>query len=194
MAGGAWAAGVAMIAPVRQCPTHGYQGEFCPQCLFRPGDVLLYSGTGVLSWGIKVKTWSRFSHVEVYDQEGTTVASRDGKGVNRYVFSEKNLRAILRPRTPPAIDFDAGRQWFRTEAIGQPYDWLGLFAFFSARAQGSKKQAMFCSEFAARYFKKCGYCLFFGDSDAIAPGEFWKNPLLSLVWAHPDEPVRDIDW
>lgn len=183
-----------MIAPDRRCPDHGYTGEFCPDCLLKPGDILLYSGSGFFAWAIKVKTWSRFSHVEVYDRQGTTMASRDGRGVNRYAFREQNLRAILRPRTPPILDIERGRVWFRAEAIGQPYDWLGLFAFFSSKAQGSRRRAMFCSEFATRFFKKCGYAIFLGDSDAIAPGEFWKNPMLDLVWAHPDEPSREVEW
>lgn len=159
--------------------------------LVEPGDVLLYSGNSVFSLGIKIKTWSRFSHCEVYDREGTTMASRDGKGVNRYVFTDKNLRAILRPVQPPFLNLDAGRKWFNEEAIGQPYDWFGLFAFFSAKAQGSKKRAMFCSECTARLFKKSGYHLFMGDSDAVSPGMFWMNPLLQTVWVHADIPDRD---
>ncbi|MDP2319551.1 MAG: hypothetical protein Q8O42_09475 [Acidobacteriota bacterium] len=167
----------------------------CPECIgLQGGDVLLYSGSGLFAWGIKVKTWSQFSHVEVYDRVGTTVASRDGKGVNRYLFNEKNLRAILRPKQPPILDLERGRAWFRTEAIGQPYDWLGLFAFFSARAQGSMKRAMFCSEFQSRFFKKCGYALFIGDSDAVSPGMNWSNPMLDLVWAHPDLKPRETEW
>lgn len=184
-----------MIAPVRHCPPHGYAGELCPDCLgLRFGDVLLYSGTGVFSWGIKVKTWSRFSHVEVFDREGTTLASRDGRGVNRYVFTEKNLKAILRPKTPPVLDVARGLEWFEREAKGQPYDWWGLFAFFAAKAQGSKKLAMFCSEFEARLFKKCGYALFLGDSDAVSPGMNWSNPLLDLLWADASLPPREVEW
>lgn len=181
----------------RSCPPHNYQGEMCPDCLgLQFGDVLLYSGS---SWnpfalGIKIKTWSRFTHVEVYDREGTTLASRDGQGVNRYLFTEKNLRAILRPKQPPLLDVNRGREWFEREAKGQPYDWFGLFAFFSAKAQGSKKLAQFCSEFEARLFKKCRYALFLGDSDAVSPGMNWSNPLLDLFWAHPSLPARNVEW
>lgn len=170
------------------------------------GDVLLYRGTGFWSWGIRVKTWSHFSHCEIFDSYDPTLdnavslASRDGEGVERYVFRTSGLMAILRPSDPPTLDMERGRKWF-TEGDGngppprgQKYDWLGLWSFYNAKRQGSKKPEMFCSEFVARYFKKSGYQLFFGDSDSISPGMLWTNPLLKTFWAHPSLPLRDLEW
>lgn len=151
------------------------------------GDVLLYSGTGFFSRLIKIKTWSRLSHVEIYAGGGTTIASRDGIGVDKYKFTNKNLRAVLRPSVPPELDQESGWDWFVREAWGQPYDWVGLLAFFSAKFQGASRRAMFCSEFACRFLKKCKYPIFAGDSDAISPGAFWTNAKLELIWLHPEE-------
>jgi hypothetical protein len=170
-----------------------------------PGDVLLYQGKGLMSRLIMIKTWSHFSHCEIFDSydrelgNAVSLASRDGIGVDRFVFRERGLMAILRPAAPPALDMERGRKWFREGdggpvPKGQKYDWLGLWSFYNAKRQGSKKPEMFCSEFVVRYFKKSGYQLFFGDSDAVSPGMLWTNPLLKTVWAHPSLPVRDLEW
>ena len=43
------------------------------------GDLLLYSGSGMFSKLIRIKTWSRYSHCEVVDGFGLSVASRAPK-------------------------------------------------------------------------------------------------------------------
>lgn len=147
---------------------------------FRPGDVLLYSGDSLFGLLIQIKTWSRYSHCEVYDGDGKTVASRDGLGVARYPLRTDGLRVILRPLGK--FDVDRARLWFET-VNGQPYDWLGLLAFTSAKRQGKENWKMFCSEFATRYLRAGGIEPFNGyDADGIAPGEFMKSSTLIVVW------------
>lgn len=171
----------------------------------RPADILLYRGSGFFSWGIRVKTWSHFSHVEIFDSydgdlNNAVVLAARNTGVNRYVFRTEGLMAILRPTQPPLFDMERGRRWFREgdaygpPARGQEYDWPGLWGFYNAKAQGSALHKMFCSEFTARFSKKCGYPLFRGDSDAVSPGMHWTCPLLETNWAHPSLPKRDLDW
>ena len=146
----------------------------------RPGDVLLYSGGSLFSRLIQMKTWSRYSHCEVYDGDGWSVASRDGIGVGRYPLRVDGLRVILRP----VAKFDpiAARAWFAT-VDGQPYDWFGLLAFTSAKRQGRNNWKMFCSEFATRYLRAGGVDPFNQyDADGIAPGEFMKSTALLVSW------------
>jgi uncharacterized protein YycO len=146
----------------------------------RPGDVLLYTGGSFFARVIQFKTWSRYSHVEIYDGNGGSVASRDGVGVGRYPLRVDGLRVILRPL--PAFDPTPARAWFNT-VNGQPYDWFGLLAFTSAKRQGRNNWKMFCSEFAARYLRAGGVDPFNGyDADGIAPGEFMKSAALLVVW------------
>lgn len=146
----------------------------------RVGDVLLYSGTGLFSRLIRLKTWSKYSHVEVYVGDGESVASRDGIGVGLYQIRLDQLRAILRPSS----DFRAvdALKWFAS-VEGQGYDWSGLFAFTAAKWQGRENGKQFCSEFATRFLRAGGVDPFNGyDADGIAPGEFRKSPALTLVW------------
>lgn len=139
-----------------------------------PGDVLLYSGTGFISWAIKTKTWSPFSHTEVYIGHGWSVASRDGIGVGAYQLRTKDLALILRPNAP--LDLQAGLQWFQT-VKGEKYDWLGLFAFFFATWQASTNK-MFCSEFVLRFLRAAGLEPFTPDTDAdhVSPGMLATSP------------------
>lgn len=147
---------------------------------FKTGDVLLYSGGSFFSRLIQFKTWSRYSHVEIYDGDGKSVASRDGLGVARYPVRLDGLRVILRPLAK--FDADKARAWFDT-VNGQPYDWFGLLAFTSAKRQGKNNWKMFCSEFATRYLRAGGIDPFNGyDADGIAPGEMIKSPGLIIVW------------
>ena len=146
----------------------------------RAGDVLLYSGKGFFSRVVQIKTWSRYSHVEVYDEAMYCVASRDGLGVGRYPFRVDGLRVVLRPLQP--FDPAPARAWFAT-VNGQPYDWFGLLAFTNAARQGRENWKMFCSEFATRYLRAGGVDPFnHYDADGIAPGEFMKSPALVAIW------------
>ncbi len=146
----------------------------------RVGDVLLYAGTGWFSLLIRIKTWSKYSHCEVYDGSGYSVASRDRIGVGRYDLRLDGLRVVLRPRG--RFSAVRARAWFRA-VDGQPYDWWGLMAFTGAKHQGKNNWAQFCSEFATRYLRAGGVDPFNGyDADGIAPGEFLKSPALIRVW------------
>ena len=156
--------------------------------ILRPGDVLLYSGTGLFSTLIKIKTWSRYTHCEVYDGERTSVASRDGIGVGRYLIRLNDLRVVVRPNG--GLRVASGREWFET-VNGQKYDWLGLLSFTWAGLQGRRNDKMFCSEFAARYLRECGFDPFNEyDADGIAPSEFAKNSELRVIWSAEGEPFR----
>lgn len=144
------------------------------------GDILLYAGKGFAARVIQMKTWSRISHCEIYVGDNTSFASRDGIGVGAYPLRTEGLAAVMRPREP--LDLVAGSLWFQT-VNGQKYDWLGLLAFASAKFQGRDNNRMFCSEFLARFIRRCGLNIFNGyDADGIAPGEFLKSDLLERVW------------
>lgn len=120
--------------------------------MIRPGDTLLYSGTGFVDWVIRTKTWSRYSHCEFYDGGGYSLASRNGIGVARYPTRTDGLKAVYRLRESVPFDIDAARDWFET-VDGQGYDWFGLLSFTAAKYQGKDNGKMFCSEIMARLYR-----------------------------------------
>lgn len=150
-----------------------------------PGDCLLYSGSSPFSWFIKMKTWSRVSHVEVWIGSGRALASRDGEGVNNYPFRTDGLVEVLRPTVP--CDVNAGIAWYGT-VRGRPYDWKQLFTFLKAgRKQLEDEKAFFCSEFAARWYANaCPQDPPFAthySAPAISPGMFRSSPHFRIVWS-----------
>lgn len=152
--------------------------------LLRPGDCLLYSGSSPFSWFIKVKTWSRISHVEVFIGNGRALASRDGQGVNNYPLRVDGLVEVLRPTVP--CDLNAGLAWYGT-VRGRPYDWKQLFTFLRAgRKQLANEEAFFCSEFAARLYAAMTddppFAIHYA-APAISPGMFRASPHFTIVWS-----------
>ena len=147
-----------------------------------PGDCLLYQGSSLFSWLIRVKTWSYISHVEVFIGNERALASRDGEGVSNYHLRLEGLVEVLRPTD--AFDLDAGIAWYGT-VKGRPYDWRQLFTFLKAgRRQLENEEAFFCSEFANAFYRKCGLFAFSRTypSTAVAPGMFRASPHFEVVW------------
>ena len=146
----------------------------------KPGDCLLYAGKSPIDRVIQVKTWSRYSHVEIYVGDGMSVASRNGIGVNCYTTRLGDLAAVRRPGY--LLNLDAARVWHKTVA-GQKYDWLGILCFTLAVRQGSPDR-QFCSEYARNFYRAGGWDLFNPavSSDTVAPAQLWQTPLLTTIW------------
>lgn len=165
------------------------------------GDVLLFSRKSVYNTIIQVKTWSRYTHVEIADDtqpaEGAishvshVFASRNGVGCGYYEFDSEGLALILRP---PAglFNLEAAITWFYHNNIrDQGYDWLGLINFTYARLTGRRNGKMFCSEFATRFYRAGGADLFPGvDADTIAPSAFRLLRGFTPVWMSDTEIVK----
>lgn len=147
----------------------------------RPGDILLYRPSDLVGWIIAIKTWARFSHVEVYVGNDMAVGSRFRTGVRSYPLRKENLGAVLRPYT--TLDLESALQWFYTSATGQGYDLLGLLCFTLAVKHGSARK-MFCSEFTTRLFRhgKVHIIAPHWDADRVAPGSLLMTPVLEVIW------------
>ena len=161
----------------------------------KPGDILLFSGKSLFSRLIQVKTFSKFSHVEVYLGNGLTASSREGKGVNWYNVEVKNLSAILRPETLCQIDPSEAIQYHES-CIGQPYDYWGIMRFFTLGKQTENKS--FCSEHSTRVSRRLklidssGFLIDYFhpfseryDADLVSPGMFWASPHYDVVAVGP---------
>lgn len=150
------------------------------------GDFLLYDSNGIFGRLIKFKRGERFTHVEIYVGDGKAVASRDGIGVGLYDLRLNGLAGVYRPDAKPNIT--EGMKWFQA-VNGQPYDWVGLLSFAWAQLRGRENGAMFCSEFAVRFYRAC-QCELFSlgtDADAVSPEMLSYSPKIGEVWLRADK-------
>lgn len=156
--------------------------------MLKPGDCLLYTRTpwraSKLGWFfgmvINIKTWSRFSHVEIYKGGGYSMASRDGIGVDLFPLRVEQLAKVRRPG--PAYSHSEAKAWFET-VKGQKYDWLGLLCFTLAVKQGAQDK-MFCSEYGVRHYRRGGLAVINPkiDADKASPAQLDMTTELEDVW------------
>jgi hypothetical protein len=153
--------------------------------ILQPGDAILYFRRDLIDWLIALKTWTKVAHVEIYRSGQTSYASRNGIGVNAYPLRLDSVAAVLRPKRP--LDWPAADLWFEHHARGQPYDWPGLLCFTLARRRG-EKGAMFCSEFATRFYRAAGFAIFDPRWPAVRvpPSFFLVSPAFETVWTDGD--------
>jgi hypothetical protein len=156
---------------------------FDPSILL-PGDCLLYGPRGWVGWLIAIKTWHRIAHVEIYEGDGFSVASRDGLGVNRYRLRTSELIRVLRPRVQP--DVAAATVWFEKVARGQKYDFDALIKFLwpSEGKPDKDPDRQICSALGVRWYEHAGVDAFSDreDADLIAPFQFDVSPAFTEVW------------
>lgn len=133
----------------------------------KPGDTLLYRPAGKFGLLIAVKTWHRISHVEVYDGNLKSLASRDGLGVDRYPLRLSELAYVLRPQVK--LDLEAGRKYFDS-LKGTPYGWLDLANFVGLPVD---RGGIVCSPFATGFYRAAGWNIFPTDPvNKVAPFQF----------------------
>lgn len=151
----------------------------------RPGDVLLFRGSGFFSWWIRTKTWSPVSHCEGVVSPTEVVAARNA-GVRRYPLTRTHLYAVMRPEEP--FDLSAAMTWFAAHAEGQKYDWQGLANFINLR-WGKSEGKQFCSELLVRWFRAGGIRPFHDtyDADKTSPGMFLSSPHFHVIWQRDAE-------
>lgn len=149
----------------------------------RPGDVLLYSGTGAVARLIRIKTWSNVSHAELYVGDGRTVTARIWGGVDYYPLALPGLRYVYR-LTHQRWHRDRALAMFEAHMRGQRYDLIGLLLVFYAVRQGRENQAAHCSETVTRVLR-WGLVEPFAtdfDADAVAPAQFMQTPAFTRSW------------
>lgn len=142
------------------------------------GDVLLYSTPDDLVDWIIERTGPA-AHVEIYEGEGKSLASRNGLGVARYDLRTNGIIAVLRP-----LDFDMAKfsAWFE-KVNGEGYDWVGLEGFVEAKVT-QEPNHLFCSAFVATGAKCIGKPFFnkMWAGALITPSDMFKSVMLHWQW------------
>jgi len=163
-----------------------------PPIPLQPGDTLLYSRSDIFGLITAFKTWSPAVHVEKYEGNNLSLASRNGIGVNRYPLRLEQLCAVLRPKQ--AIDMEAVRKWFEVPhsplyldggVRHRPYGWLDLLRFYGLRIP---TEGWICSQFAALADRAGGLASFAREyyAGTIDPGDFFVSPAYDWAWVRPD--------
>lgn len=154
----------------------------------RPGDVLLYTSSGLIGRIIRRKTtaddlWGGFggpSHVEIYLGLGESFASRDWIGTDIYPLRERGLIGYLTPQ------FDVNVERLRTcarEQSGKPYDFGAIWSFFTLGRNGANSNGKdICSEAVVNVLRCSGHEPFRADvpAAAISPASFLLSPKFVL--------------
>jgi len=144
--------------------------------LLQAGDVLLYRGTGVYGFVIRVKTWHQIGHVEVYHGHGVSAASRDGQGVNIYPLREDKLCNVLRPNVPFRV---SAADRFVASMRGTPYGWWDLANFTGWHVDA---KGIVCSPFATLDLRAGGVPVFNSEpANLIAPFQFLLSEHLTDI-------------
>jgi hypothetical protein len=159
-----------------------------------PGDLLVYSGKSPFSFFIRLKTYSRATHVAVYIGAGEQREFREFRGAEQVPVRTKNLIAIYRPLAKWS---HRKSQIYWDQVKDQTYDYLGVVLSFIARKQGRDNKKMFCSEYVVRdqRVSACGPMLIADhiDADGVAPADIDRSPNKIPVWRdrHVEE-TRDV--
>ena len=148
----------------------------------KPGDILLYRGTGFYSKLIFLKTWHAISHVEVFlgnvnEKRNMSTASRDGQGVAIYPLRE-DISYVLRPTLP--FNTDAAIE-FALKSTGTPYGWLDLIQFCGIDIDAN---GIVCSPYATYVQRIAGIPVFRNEkAEKIAPSNFLLSELYNIIYS-----------
>lgn len=144
----------------------------------KAGEILLYRDASFVDF-IITRTGPA-GHVEIYEGNGKSLASRNGLGVSRYDLRMDGLIAVLEC---PTLDMAKFTAWFET-VNGEGYSWGGLLGFGEGETTGQPNQ-MFCSQFIAEGCKRAGSPVINKDypSGLVTPSDFLKSPAVIWKWA-----------
>jgi uncharacterized protein YycO len=131
--------------------------------------ILLFRGRGISSALIRWQTWSKYSHVAVYLDDGSIIESEPGIGV-RHLSLPKGCEAEFCAERggclvlTPVIDAGQEAQIIRflKLQVGKPYDWRGVFRFVLPFIKHNPLDSMihqnrwFCSDVLAAAFDFAG--------------------------------------
>ncbi len=171
----------------------------------KTGDVLLFSGRGFVSWVIRLRTWSKISHVGMVYKIGTNVmvwestrlTGKDGVQISLLSVRGKRYKGRIRVRqlhTRRDNQFYGTFDKVRQETKGVKYErhWWELWGSVAFWKNKVCLAYIFCSELLGLMFKRWG--LFKKDfpENELAPVDFTvksqkvTGELVTGAWLGPE--------
>lgn len=146
------------------------------------GDLLIYTGHGLVDLMISTKTWSKACHTEIYVGGGYSVASRNFVGINRYPLRSRGLCRVMRPKGN--FNVLSALQRFYSGWQGQRYALMDVVLGFYFATWHADPKRQFCSEFATNFYRAGGFEPFQPDlsADRVAPATFLASNPFEIIW------------
>ncbi len=114
-----------------------------------------YEGVGVYALLTRLRTWGKYTHVDVMTPGGVLIGAEVDKGVTFHTTYEAKSHITLEVPVPNP---ELGLQWVRRQ-VGKPYD-LGAIG---GRSGWDDEATWFCSALAARTLIVSGLSLVFAS-------------------------------
>lgn len=154
----------------------------------KSGDVLLFSGRGLVSWLIRLRTWSFASHVglvykigqDVMVWESTRLTDKDGAQISLLSVRGKRYKGRIRVRqlhTRRDNSFYKTLRTVREELKGVKYErhWWELWGSVAFWKNKVNLKYLFCSELVGYVFKRWGLFKSVFPENELAPVDFTKK-------------------
>jgi len=157
----------------------------------RPGDVLVFSGDGVVRGGIKFLSASNFNHAAIYlgGDKLQVIDATDGQGVSVRSLDDavrdQNIAVVLRI---PGLTAEQMQKIVQTamswEGASYSYKnlWPAASGFIETPAPakpGAAKPGVICSEFVQKVFRENGFTL--ANRNFPSPGDLLLSGQLKAV-------------
>lgn len=144
-----------------------------------------YEGKSLISWIIRFRTLSKYSHIAI--------------GIDEYIYEAwegRGIKGVVRSKSPYThhkpgtivhsivvpCRHKSEFKVFLEGQVGKKYDWIGVLSLGLNRNKDDKSK-WFCSELANEFFRFEFEDKFLDDKSLVTPEKFWtkiKNYVLGL--------------
>jgi uncharacterized protein YycO len=156
--------------------------------MIRPADLFFTTSDSIVSRAIRLRTWGRFSHVQIITNPESEpagkieVISADAEGVVCRDIREhewENYEILTYPEMTEEERINVVK--FSLQQVGRPYDFVGLGSFLLYKEMQNDSR-WFCSELVYVAYKKAGIRLQRRvKQDFISPRDLYMSPLLKPI-------------
>ena len=138
--------------------------------------ILFCRSNSLISWLIRLITWSSFSHVVLLDPDGIRTVEATWPRVKEWTLAGvMGDNHVVQISSLPCANPEAAMAWARSQ-VGKPYDLLGIFGFLLHEDMHSPNR-WWCSDLVAEAFEEGGTPLFREGSLArVDPQHLWLLP------------------
>ena len=137
--------------------------------------ILLSTNNKLGSRLIRLGTWSKYSHCDVFTEDGSIIGAVPFKGVIEYDPTER-LTDRHEVRIVNNVDAVQVVSALRSQ-VGRAYDWSGVISIPIHRDWHSRDK-WFCSELIAWAVERTGIQIIRKQSNRITPQDLLDSPLV----------------